>query len=55
MAELKILNEKLVSLNCLLIIKIHPMQDPLTITNLKDEGNIIVLDAQRVKELGIDN
>lgn len=41
--------------NCLLIIKIHPMQDPATIARLQGSDNIIVLTGTSVKELGIDN
>ena len=39
----------------LLIIKIHPMQDPETYKDLKNYDNIIVLDGKTVKKLGIDN
>lgn len=41
--------------DCLLIIKIHPMQDPDTLTRLHDTDNIRVLTGQTVKELNIDN
>lgn len=48
------LNELLASLDCLLIIKIHPMQDmdDLLIT---DRSHIKVLTGESVKTLGIDN
>lgn len=41
--------------NSLLIIKIHPMQDPATLTRLQGAGNIAVLTGEAVKRLGIDN
>lgn len=53
--ELNELNKILAELNCLLIIKIHPMQDPITIRGLKDKSNIIVLDADIVKRLNVDS
>ena len=48
------LNEFLVKNNALLIIKIHPMQD-LTTVKIKDMLNILVLDANTVKQRGVDN
>ncbi len=41
--------------NSLLIIKIHPMQDPATLIRLQGAGNIAVLTGETVKRLGIDN
>lgn len=41
--------------NCLLIIKIHPMQDPSTLEKLHGSENIWILTGQTVKELGVDN
>lgn len=41
--------------NCLLIIKIHPMQDPSTLKKLHGSENIRVLTGKTVKELGVDN
>lgn len=41
--------------NCLLIIKIHPMQDPSTLVRLHGSENIRVLTGQTIKELGVDN
>lgn len=40
--------------NVLLIVKIHPMQD-LTTVKIYGLSNIIVLDANSVKKLGVDN
>lgn len=52
--ELEEVNSKLKKGNALLIIKLHPMQDPTTI-KIQDMSNITVLDGNRVKSLGIDN
>jgi CDP-glycerol glycerophosphotransferase (TagB/SpsB family) len=41
--------------NSLLVIKVHPMQDPDTLTLLHGSDNILVLTGQTVKELGVDN
>lgn len=41
--------------NSLLVIKIHPMQDPATVSNLKETENIRVLTGSTVKQLHIDN
>ncbi len=41
--------------NSLLIIKIHPMQDPSTLSALKETENIRVLTGSSVKQLHIDN
>lgn len=41
--------------NCLLIIKIHPMQDPSTLEKLHGSENIRVLTGQTVKQLGVEN
>ncbi len=41
--------------DCLLIIKIHPMQRKETYQGLTDMGHIAVLDGDKVKALGIDN
>lgn len=48
------LNDFLQEENALLIIKIHPMQDPTTI-KIKEMSNIIILDKNAVKQRGIDN
>lgn len=40
--------------NTLLIVKIHPMQD-MTTVKIHGMSNIVVLDANSVKKLGIDN
>lgn len=40
--------------NSLLIVKIHPMQDLQTV-KIKDMSNILVIDAQAVKDLNLDN
>lgn len=49
-----ILNEFLAKNDTLLVIKIHPMQD-LTTVKVKGMSNIIVIDANAVKKLGVDN
>lgn len=41
--------------DCLLIIKIHPMQRKETYQGLEDLSHIAILDGDRVKALGIDN
>lgn len=41
--------------NSLLIIKIHPMQDPATLAKLKETDNIRILTGSSVKQLKIDN
>lgn len=41
--------------DCLLIIKIHPMQDPDTLKRLRETENIRVLTGSTVKKLGVDN
>lgn len=48
------LNKNLKDKGILLIIKIHPMQD-IKLISIKDMSNIKVLDANRVKKLGVDN
>lgn len=48
------LNDFLQEENALLIIKIHPMQDPTTV-KIKEMSNIIILDKNAVKQRGIDN
>lgn len=53
--ELADLNKILSTLDCLLIIKIHPMQDPSTIRELSNQSNITVLSAEKTKELEVDN
>lgn len=52
--EYKKLNNILNSLDILLIIKIHPMQD-LEQIKIYSDTNIIVIDGNKVKELDIDN
>lgn len=52
--QLNKLNKFLQACNSLLIIKIHPMQDKNTVLQLKRASNIIVLDGDSVKELGVD-
>lgn len=53
--ELNQLNKFLEKLNCLLIIKIHPMQDILSFNKLTNSTNIIVLDSVKIKKLHVDN
>lgn len=53
--EYECLNKFLNELNCLLIIKIHPMQLKKSYEMLFDMSNIIVLDGVRIKELSVDN
>lgn len=48
------LNSFLTDNNALLIIKIHPMQD-LTTVKIRGMSNIVVIDGNSVKNLGIDN
>ena len=52
---LKRLNDSLAAQNCLLVIKLHPMQDPETYRDLEETEFIRILNGQTVKELGIDN
>ena len=49
------LNDFLEEQNILLVIKLHPMQDPSTYANLKETHNIRVLNGLDVKRLQIDN
>ena len=49
------LQQFLAANNSLLIIKIHPMQDPSTLSKLKETENIRVLTGSSVKRLHIDN
>ena len=49
------LNEYLASQNILLVIKLHPMQDPETYRGLEETDFIRVLNGQTVKERAIDN
>lgn len=48
------LNRMLQSENILLILKLHPMQDPDTFKELHDYSNIAVISGVRTKELGLD-
>lgn len=48
------LNTFLAENNALLIVKIHPMQD-LTTVKIKEMSNVFVLDADTVKQHGVDN
>ncbi len=50
----KKLNDFLRLNNAFLIVKIHPMQD-LTTVKIRDMSNILVLDANTVKQQGVDN
>lgn len=52
--ELEKLNRYLCENRCLLIIKIHPMQD-LSAVKIKELSNIVILDAVSIKRLDIDN
>lgn len=52
--ELEELNKMLISFNAILIIKIHPMQDRTTV-KIGQYSNIVVLDANSVKHLNINN
>ena len=52
--QYKELNVFLSKTDTLLIIKIHPMQDPKTLEKLKDMSNIFVLTGERTKELKLD-
>ena len=52
--ELKQLNDELVKMDMLLIIKIHPMQDPETI-KVHGMSNVCVLTGSTVKNLNVDN
>ena len=49
------LNEYLASQNALLVIKLHPMQDPKSYAGLEETDHIRVLNGQTVKALAIDN
>lgn len=53
--KLSELNLYLERKNILLILKLHPMQDPDSYKELVDQSNIVVLDGQSVKQLNIDN
>ena len=52
--QYKKLNAELAKRNCLLIIKMHPMQDPDTI-HLEEASNIRVLTGETVRQLGVNN
>lgn len=52
---LESLQQFLAETDSLLIIKIHPMQDPDTLKRLHGSDNICVLTGTSVKQLGIDN
>lgn len=54
MEEYEKLNLLLKDKNCLLVIKIHPMQD-LECLKISDQSNIRVLTGPNVKELNVDN
>ena len=54
-SEFHALQQFLAQHNSLLIIKIHPMQDPATLLALKETENIRVLTGSSVKQLRIDN
>lgn len=49
------LQDYLADRNSLLIIKIHPMQDPESYKELQNYDNIMILDGKMVKELGMEN
>ena len=53
--ELYKLNLKLKTLDCLLIIKIHPMQYQDSYKDLVDLSNILIIDGKKAKDLGVDN
>ena len=48
------LNQFLKKLECLLIIKLHPMQN-LSSVKVKSMSNVIILSGDDVKKLGVDN
>lgn len=48
------LNAYLRSAGIVMLIKMHPLQDMGAIRRIEDRSNIIQLDAQRVKEKGLD-
>lgn len=52
--EYKKLNELLIKLDCLLIVKIHPMQD-LSTLKIKGMSNIRVITGEDVKKINVDN
>lgn len=52
--EYKKLNELLIKLDCLLIVKIHPMQD-LSTLKIKDMSNIRIITGEDVKKINVDN
>lgn len=53
--QLTLLDSYLKELNILLILKLHPMQDPNSYAKLKSTDNIKVLTGDDVKKIGIDN
>ena len=53
--ELKRVNEFCGEHNCLLIIKIHPMQLKESYQALEEMSNIAVLDGEKAKACGVDN
>lgn len=52
--ELKILDKFLISLNCLLLIKLHPFQDLSEINKIGKYQNIRILSGEECKMLHID-
>ena len=54
-AMLQALQQFLEKANCLLLIKIHPMQDKATLTRLHGSDNIRILTAEAMKKLHINN
>lgn len=54
MMELEIFNDFLRETNCLLVIKLHPMQVEETYKHLKSLSNFVVLNGTKTKELGMD-
>ncbi len=55
MDELELINNCCREHDCLLIIKLHPMQIKESYRDLKEMSHIAVLDGEKTKRLGIDN
>ena len=54
MEELESFNTLLASIDCVVVLKIHPMEIEESYKKLHDMSNIVIVDGKRTKELGID-
>ena len=53
--QIERVNKILTDMNCMLVIKIHPVQNSSKCQIINEQSNIFVLDGESVKQLGIDN